>query len=192
VAPYCGPAPRKSAKFGAPGRHRLTINLSRRSLPTLLWPKLKVVRRGASNVNNDYLAVFDAVCAHGDAGREALTLLFSHERADVRIPAEAFLLSDAEDRAKRVILKEVAGKGMLAFEASQALKRWKDRYLGFGSRLAVVDHHSEQAGNDASLAWARYVSPGRSNARLVLQRCRGAVLHSRREPAVVAPNLVLR
>jgi hypothetical protein len=140
--------------------------------------------KGGLNVNNDYLAAFDAVCAHGDAG--------SHERADVRIPAEAFLLSYAEDRAKRVLLKEVAGKGMLAFEASQALKRWKDRYLGFGSRLAVVDHHSEQAGNDASLAWARYVSPGRSNARLVLQRCRGAVLHSRREPAVVAPNLVLR
>lgn len=86
-------------------------------------------KRGAANVGklvNEYIAAFDAVCAKGNEGRETLTSLFDHERAEVRITAAAFLLRYAEDRARAVLVAEAKGKGTLAFEAAQALQRWEE------------------------------------------------------------------
>jgi hypothetical protein len=74
----------------------------------------------------DYCAAFNALRLHGDRGREALTALFMHERADVRITAAAFLLRYCHDRARAVLEVEAKGNDLLAFEAAQALERWQE------------------------------------------------------------------
>jgi len=73
-----------------------------------------------------YLAAFDALCAHGDSGREALTALFEHRDPAVRIASAAFLLRFAEERATRVLEEESRRQGPTAFRAAQALARWRD------------------------------------------------------------------
>ena len=70
--------------------------------------------------------IFDQIRFHGDEGREALTSLFTHERADVRIMAAAFLLRYCEDRARAVLEAEAKGPGLVAFGAGQALQRWTE------------------------------------------------------------------
>ncbi|MFE8598321.1 DUF2019 domain-containing protein [Archangium violaceum] len=42
---------------------------------------------------NKRIAAFKKLCAHGDAGRDALAVLFKHPRMDVRAMAAAYLLS---------------------------------------------------------------------------------------------------
>jgi len=73
-----------------------------------------------------YVAAFEALRAHGDAGREALTRLFEDRRAEVRVMAAAFLLRYCEARARAVLEAEAQGRGMVAFGAQQALERWED------------------------------------------------------------------
>jgi hypothetical protein len=71
-------------------------------------------------------AAFDAIRQFGDQGRESFASLLSHERADVRVTAAAFLLRYCHERARAVLEKEAAGDGLLAFEAAQALERWRE------------------------------------------------------------------
>jgi hypothetical protein len=73
-----------------------------------------------------YLAAFDRLRAHGDAGRDALAILLSHEDPRVRIVAAAFLLRHCQARARAVLEAEANGSGMTAFSAGQALKRWEE------------------------------------------------------------------
>jgi hypothetical protein len=72
------------------------------------------------------LAVFDKLRAHGDTGRDALAVLFTHPRMDVRVSAAALLLRHRTAEAKAVLEEAAKGKGLVPFEASQALKRWEE------------------------------------------------------------------
>jgi hypothetical protein len=72
------------------------------------------------------IAAFDKLCAHGSAGRDALTSLFTHPRMDVRVKAAAFLLRHRTEEAKAVLQEAAAGEGLAALAASEALKRWED------------------------------------------------------------------
>lgn len=71
-------------------------------------------------------ATFDKLCAHGDTGRDALTALFTHPRMDVRVKAAAFLLRHRTAEAQAVLKEASAGEGLVAFMASEALKRWDE------------------------------------------------------------------
>lgn len=86
--------------------------------------------RGDSKTANkhvdQYLAVFDKLRAHGDAGRDALAVLFTHPRMDVRTAAAALLLRHRTAEAKAVLEEAAKGEGLVPFEASQALKRWEE------------------------------------------------------------------
>ena len=72
------------------------------------------------------IAAFMQLRASGDAGRDALALLFTHPRMDVRVSAAALLLRHRTAEAKAVLEEAAKGKGLVPFEASEALKRWED------------------------------------------------------------------
>jgi hypothetical protein len=71
-------------------------------------------------------AAFAELRAGGDAGRDALAVLFEDQRPDVRVTAAAFLLRYCGERARAVLETEAKGKGPVAFGAAQALQRWKE------------------------------------------------------------------
>lgn len=73
-----------------------------------------------------YLAVFDELRAQGDAGRDALAVLLKHPRMDIRVTAAVFLLRHRTAEAKSVLEEAAKGKGMVPFEAQQALLRWEE------------------------------------------------------------------
>jgi hypothetical protein len=73
-----------------------------------------------------YAAAFEKLRAHGDAGREALTALFTHPRMDVRVAAAAYLLRHRTAEARAVLEAIARGEGLAAFEASEALERWDE------------------------------------------------------------------
>ncbi|NBC44557.1 DUF2019 domain-containing protein [Corallococcus exiguus] len=73
-----------------------------------------------------YIQAFKELRAQGDAGREALASLFTHERADVRVAAASFLLRYRTAESKAVLNEVAQRKGFFAFEAGQALKRWEE------------------------------------------------------------------
>ena len=62
----------------------------------------------------------------GDAGRDALVPLMSHAQPDVRSMAAAFLLRYRHAEARRVLEEIAAGKDLIAFEATETLKRWDE------------------------------------------------------------------
>jgi hypothetical protein len=72
------------------------------------------------------LAAFLELRARGDAGRDALAVLFTHPSMDVRTAAAAVLLRHRTDEAKAVLEEAAKGKGLIPFEASEALKRWEE------------------------------------------------------------------
>ena len=49
-----------------------------------------------------YISAFVRLQAHGDTGREALTVRFSHPRMDVRVMAAAYLLRYRTHEAREV------------------------------------------------------------------------------------------
>ncbi len=73
-----------------------------------------------------YGAAFDKLRAHGDAGRDALTVLLKHPRMDVRVMAAAHLLRHRTAEAKAVLEEAAQGEGMIPFGAQQALRRWEE------------------------------------------------------------------
>ncbi|HYH98390.1 DUF2019 domain-containing protein [Hyalangium sp.] len=73
-----------------------------------------------------YGAAFDKLRAHGNAGRDALSVLLKHPRMDVRIMAAAHLLRHRTAEAKAVLEEAAKGEGMIPFGAQQALKRWEE------------------------------------------------------------------
>jgi hypothetical protein len=72
------------------------------------------------------IAIFMQLRASGDAGRDALAMLFTHPRMDVRVSAAALLLRHRTAEAKAVLEEAAKGKGLVPFEASEALKRWEE------------------------------------------------------------------
>jgi hypothetical protein len=73
-----------------------------------------------------YIAAFDKLCAYGDAGRDALAVLFTHPRMDVRVMAAAFLLRHRTAEAKAVLEEAAQHRGLAALEAQQTLKNWEN------------------------------------------------------------------
>ena len=75
---------------------------------------------------NRYIAAFKKLRAHGNAGRDALASLFTHPNPDVRTTAAAFLLRYRTVEAKAILEEAARGEGIVAFESSEALKRWEE------------------------------------------------------------------
>jgi hypothetical protein len=90
----------------------------------------EAIWRGESTTGNKhakkYGAAFDKLRAHGDAGRDALAVLFKHPRLDVRVMAAAHLLRHRTAEAKAVLEEVAKGEGLVSFKAVQALKRWEE------------------------------------------------------------------
>ena len=86
--------------------------------------------RGDSKTGNrhakKYLAAFDKLRAHGDAGRTALVSLLAHPRMDVRVKAAAYLLRYRTAEAKGVLEEAAKSEGMIPFIATQVLKNWEE------------------------------------------------------------------
>jgi hypothetical protein len=80
----------------------------------------------ANSHADKYLSVFDMLRAHGDTGRDALVVLLRHPRMDIRVTAAVFLLRHRTAEAKAILEEAAKGKGMVPFEAQQALKRWEE------------------------------------------------------------------
>lgn len=74
-----------------------------------------------------YIATFEKLRAMGDVGREALCALLDHYRPDVRVMAAAFLLRYRTAQALEVLREAAKGSSLVAFEASEAIKRWEER-----------------------------------------------------------------
>jgi hypothetical protein len=72
------------------------------------------------------IAAFMELRSRGDAGRDALAVLFTHPSMDVRTAAAAVLLRHRTAEAKAVLEEAAKGKGLIPFEASEALKRWEE------------------------------------------------------------------
>lgn len=86
--------------------------------------------RGDARTGNRHakqrIATFKKLRAHGNAGRDALAMLLTHPRMDVRGMAAVYLLRYRTAEAKAVLLEIAKGEGLAAFEASEALKRWEE------------------------------------------------------------------
>jgi len=86
--------------------------------------------RGDAKAGNTHArqryAAFKKLCAHGDAGREALAVLLTHSSADVRTMAAAYLLRYRTVEARAVLEEAARGQGLIAFEAEETLKRWQE------------------------------------------------------------------
>ncbi|QRN98468.1 DUF2019 domain-containing protein [Archangium violaceum] len=86
--------------------------------------------RGDAKTGNKHakkaIAAFTKLRSIGDAGRDALAVLFSHPRMDVRVMAAVFLLRHRTAEAKAVLEEAAKGQGLVPFGASEALKRWEE------------------------------------------------------------------
>ncbi len=73
-----------------------------------------------------YIRAFESLRALGNEGRDALVPLMFTGRDDVRAMAAAFLLRHRTEDARRVLEELGRGKGLTAFGAGEALKRWEE------------------------------------------------------------------
>lgn len=73
-----------------------------------------------------YIAAFDKLRAEGNPGRDALALLLTHPRMDIRVKAAAYLLRHRTTEAQAVLEEAAKQEGMIPFIASQVLKNWAD------------------------------------------------------------------
>ena len=73
-----------------------------------------------------YIAAWQSLCNHGDAGREALLPLLDHPQPTVAVMAAAFLLRYRTERCLSVLHAWANAPGLIGFEAQQALERWAD------------------------------------------------------------------
>jgi Domain of unknown function (DUF2019) len=72
-----------------------------------------------------YIAAFEKLRPQ-EGGRDALAVLLADDRAPVRVMAAAYLLRHSGANARAVLEREAGGKGLIAFGAAQALKRWDE------------------------------------------------------------------
>lgn len=73
-----------------------------------------------------YIAAFRKLRILGDAGRDGLVTLLVHSSSDVRTMAACYLLRYRTREALEVLRAAAAGEGLIAFEASEAIKRWEE------------------------------------------------------------------
>ena len=73
-----------------------------------------------------YVKAFKKLRQEGNAGRDALAVLLSHPRMDVRVAAAACLLRHRTREAQGILAQAAAGEGLAAFEAQQVLKNWQN------------------------------------------------------------------
>ncbi len=87
------------------------------------------ILRGDAKTGNKHarraLAAFNKLRAHGNTGRDALAVLFTHPRLDVRVTAAAFLLRYRTREAMAVLESAAQGQGLAALGAMQTMKNWK-------------------------------------------------------------------
>lgn len=90
----------------------------------------RAIMDGDSKLGNryaeKYIACFRKLSPFGDEGKEALSTLFHHENPGVRSMAATFLLKFKTDEALSVLREVASGKGLIAFEASESIKRWEE------------------------------------------------------------------
>jgi hypothetical protein len=90
----------------------------------------EAIWRGDAKTGNKHakktIAAFMQLRSSGDAGRDALAVLFSHSRMDVRVMAAVFLLRHRTAEARAVLEEAAKGQGLIPFGASEALKRWEE------------------------------------------------------------------
>ena len=98
---------------------------------------------------NKRLAAFKKLRAHGDAGRDALAVLFKHPRMDVRVMAAAYLLRHRTAEAKAVLADISKGEGLAAFGASEALKRWEEGVWALDPADPPIEEGGNESGNPA-------------------------------------------
>jgi hypothetical protein len=72
------------------------------------------------------VAVFHELTSFGDAGRDALSRLFSHPSNSVRVAAAAWLLRHRHLEAMDVLREVARGDDMDAFRAQECMKRWNE------------------------------------------------------------------
>lgn len=88
------------------------------------------IRRGDTRAGNryakKYVAAFRKLRSFGNDGRDALASLLYCENLDVRVMAAAFLLRYKNKEALKILREAAVGKGLAAFGASEALKRWEE------------------------------------------------------------------
>ncbi|MCP3140061.1 DUF2019 domain-containing protein [Pyxidicoccus xibeiensis] len=88
------------------------------------------IGRGDSRTGNKharrYTAALEQLRLRGDEGREALTVLLEHPRADVRATAAGFLLRYRTAKAKAVLEGVIKEGGLAAIGATMTLKRWNE------------------------------------------------------------------
>jgi len=82
--------------------------------------------RTANKYAKRYIAAFGKIRTIGNAGRDALASLLTHSRGDVRVMAATFLLRHRTEDALEVLRAEATGEGIVAFGASEAIKRWEE------------------------------------------------------------------
>ena len=75
---------------------------------------------------NRFFAAFRKLRAMGDSGREALAALLRDPRPAVRSTAAVFLLRYKTADALAVLRELSKRRGMIGFEASEAIKRWEE------------------------------------------------------------------
>ncbi|MCP3141802.1 DUF2019 domain-containing protein [Pyxidicoccus sp. QH1ED-7-1] len=90
----------------------------------------EAIFRGDAKTGNKHarqrVAAFKKLRTFGDAGRDALASLFAHPNVDVRTMAATYLLRHRTKEAVAVLEEAARGQGLIAFEAGQALERWKE------------------------------------------------------------------
>lgn len=82
--------------------------------------------RKANREAREVFKAFDQLRRFGDQGREALMPLLRHEDKAVACSAAAVLLRYATGEATRVLEDLSRDRGLLGFQAQQALERWRE------------------------------------------------------------------
>lgn len=90
----------------------------------------EAIKRGDAKSGNKhanrYISALKRLRVEGNAGRDALTVLFKHPRPDVRVAAAGFLLRYRTTEAKAVLEAAASGGGVAAISATMALKHWEE------------------------------------------------------------------
>nr|WP_163781283.1 DUF2019 domain-containing protein [Myxococcus vastator] len=88
------------------------------------------IRRGDARTGNrharQYTAALQQLRAQGDAGREALAVLLTHPRTDIRAMAAGFLLRYRTAEAKAVLEAAATEGGIGALGAIMTLRHWQN------------------------------------------------------------------
>lgn len=83
-------------------------------------------REGNRHAKHCVKAFKTLIDEYGNAGREALSVLFTNPNLSVRVRAAAFLLRYMHEDAMQVLNELAMRDDMVGFCASQTIKNWND------------------------------------------------------------------